>query len=164
MDQTIKLTEEMVNQLEGPEPSLKLDLSQDAIKALYTLAYVKYQQGKYEDAKQCFRFLTLLDSFDSRYWTGLAACHHKLKNYQQAIEYYSVVALQDHTNPYIPFHAAECYFANNQPEKGLLALSSAIANAEKSPSHQSLLAQLKLMQASWMGKHTGEVSKGAIPC
>jgi type III secretion system low calcium response chaperone LcrH/SycD len=162
MEQGIKLTEELLDQLESSQISLGDGLSEDAIKALYALAYAKYQQGKYEDAKQCFRFLTLQHSFDKRYWMGLAACHHKLKNYQQAIEYYSVVALQDYDNPYIHFHAAECYFADNQPEQGLLALNSAITTAEKSPSHQSLLAQLKLMQASWMGKHSGEASKGVI--
>lgn len=162
MDEHMLPTSELLEQLESVQATSPLNLSEDALTALYTMGYNLYQQGKYTDAKQFFHLLTLIDSLDRRYWMGLAACHQKLKNYLQAIEYYSVVALQDIENPYVHFHAAECYFGACQPDKGLEALESAVEVAGMSPAHESLLAQLKLMQASWSGKHNKEVSKGVI--
>lgn len=162
MDNDILPSTELLEHIAHLDDASSLDLSKDALTALYSMGYTLYQQGKYSDARPFFRLLTMVDSFDCRYWMGLAACHQKLKDYLQAVEYYSVAALQGHQNPYVHFHAAECYFGAGLPEKGLQALDSAIEAAKNSPGHESLLAQLRLIQASWSGKPTGEASKGAI--
>lgn len=125
------------------------DLSNDAISTLYSLAYYLYENGKYTDSKQVFRFLSVMDPFDKRYWMGLGACYQMLKDYKGALECYSVAAIQEPNDPYVHLYAADCFFATGDHQKGIKTLESAIAVTDESKC-QSLLSQLKCMHHSWV--------------
>lgn len=128
------------------------DLSDDSIAVLYSLAYHLYENGKYFDSKQVFRFLSLSDPFDRRYWMGLGASYQMLKDFKEALECYSVAAVQEPNDPYVHLHAADCLFATGDTQKGVKTLESAIIAAEKSDSIP-LLTQLKCMHQSWVQGH-----------
>lgn len=125
-----------------------LSLSSEELKLLYTLAYHLYDNGKYPDSKRIFRFLTICEPFDRRYWMGLAASYLLLKDYAAAAECYSVAAVQDPNDPFVHLHAADCFFAQGQIETGVRALESAIA-AAKTTNAESLLIQLENMHQAW---------------
>lgn len=124
-------------------------LSEESLSTLYTLAYELYNNGKYEDAKQFFRFLTIGNAFDRRFWIGLAASYQMLKDYQAAIECYSVAAIQEPNDPYIHWYAATCFFNSSQVVKGLQALNSARTVATENNSCSELIPQIDLMQQVW---------------
>ncbi|MBA3816248.1 MAG: SycD/LcrH family type III secretion system chaperone [Parachlamydiaceae bacterium] len=123
-------------------------LSAEEGSLLYTLAYHLYESGKYEDSKQIFRFLTICEPFDRRFWLGLAASYQLLKDYAEAIECYSVAAVQEPNDPYVHLHAADCFFAQSQMKTGVRTLESAITAARNSNA-TSLLMQLENMRKAW---------------
>lgn len=128
-------------------PSL-FRLSAEQLSLLYTLAYHLYENGKCVDSKRIFRFLTICEPFDRRYWMGLAASYLLLKDYSGALECYSVAAVQEPNDPYVHLYAADCFFAQGQIETGIRTLESAITAAKKSNSN-SLLVQLENMHQAW---------------
>jgi type III secretion system low calcium response chaperone LcrH/SycD len=125
-------------------------LSPDSLSLLYANAYELYRNGKYDDAKCFFRFLTLVNSFERKYWMGLGASCQMLKLYPEAIECYSAAAIQDPTDPYVHLHAADCYFHSNNLEKAKEALESAIITAnENADDYASLIPKLQLISERW---------------
>lgn len=125
-----------------------LQLSSEGLATLYSLGYYLYEHGKYSDAEHVFRFLTISEPFDRRYWMGLAGSYQMMKDYPAALECYSVAAVQDPNDPYVHLHAADCFFASGQSLKAVQALESAIAVARKK-NDDRLCSQLQLMHASW---------------
>jgi type III secretion system low calcium response chaperone LcrH/SycD len=130
------------------------ELSGDAVKVLYAMAYQLYRNGKYSDAKQFFRYLTLTQPEQRHFWMGLAACQQMLKEYNQAIESYSVAAIQEPNDPYVHWYAADCFWANGQLEEGHNTLKSAISTAKKDSKHHVFALKLELIQHAWMNGHS----------
>lgn len=129
--------------------NIQLGFSPDSLPAIYAIAHELYKNGKFEDAMHCFRFLTLNDSFERKYWMGLAAAYQMLKCYPEAIECYSAAALQDFTDPYVHCHAADCFFYMGNLPKAREALNSAIITAQDQEIHSALIPRLKLLKDVW---------------
>ena len=123
--------------------------SADSLTALYVMGYELYRNGKYEEAKNFFRVLTLADSFERKYWMGLAACLQMLKDYNKAIECYSAAAIQDPSDPYAHWYAADCYFQLGNLCKAKEALESALMTANDHENAALLIPKLKLIAEAW---------------
>lgn len=123
-----------------------LPLSQDSLQALYAMGHEYYRNGKYEQAQQLFRFLTFSDTQDRRFWIALASSHYMLKEYPQAIEAYSISAIQDPSDPTPHWYAANCFLACGQKVKALEALDSALSTAKKDEKYAALIPQIELLQ------------------
>lgn len=121
----------------------------ESLAALYAMAYRLYKNGKYEDALAFFRFLTLSDSFERKYWMGLGACNQMLKNYEKALECYSAAAIQDSSDPYVHWHAADCFFHSGNLPKAREALESALVTARQDNNHHPLIPKLELIADAW---------------
>lgn len=132
------------------------EFSSDSLSALYAMAYELYRNGKYEDAKGFFRFLTLANSFERTYWMGLAACYQMLKAYAEAIECYSAAAIQDPSDPYVHWHAADCFFHSGHLTQANEALESAMLTAKENKAYAALIPKLTLISETW-----SNLSKGA---
>lgn len=130
-------------------------LPESSLDALYSMAYELYRNGKYEDARGFFRFLTLVDSFDRRYWMGLGACYQMLKCYPEAIECYSAAAIQDSTDPYVHWHAADCFFHSGKFVEAKQALESAMITAQEDDTYKALIPKLTLITEAWSHLPTG---------
>jgi type III secretion system low calcium response chaperone LcrH/SycD len=146
-----ELLKKLMGNVESEEAANILQLSQESLSTLYSLAYYLYENGKFVDAKSVFRFLTLSDAFDRRYWMGLAASYQMLKDYPAALECYSLAAVQNPDDPYVHLHAADCFFAGGESLKAVKTLESAIAAAKKKKDEE-LCSQLLLMHASWIAQ------------
>jgi type III secretion system low calcium response chaperone LcrH/SycD len=134
-----------IHNIGTPPPSF----FQDSLEALYTLAYDFYSNGKYQDAQECFRLLTLSNSLERRYWMGLGACCQLLKQYREALDCYSAAAFQDSSDPHVHRHAADCLFHLGEIQEAREALNSALAAAKNNPSHHALIPQLTLLADTW---------------
>lgn len=142
------------------QPGTLPQLSPEVLSTLYGMAYQFYRNGKYDEAKQFFRFLTHANTHDRRFWMGLAASLHMLKEHAAAIECYSVAAIQNPDDPYTHWHAAECFFAlGNQPE-AIIALESALAVARNDEKHYPLVVQLELIKKTWSKTTTRDIPEG----
>lgn len=150
---------DLLRQTENAEASSIPQLSEEDTTHLYNIAFQLYRNGKYEDAKHFFHFLTLSCPFDRRFWLGFGACQQMLKDYQAAIECYSVAAIQDPQDPYTHWHAAECFLASGQKEKGLAALHSALTVARQQPEYAALTEQLTLINSAWTKEGVTTLSK-----
>lgn len=137
------------------EGAARPQFSQESLSALYAMAYELYRNGKYEDATAFFRLLTLVDSFERKHWMGLAACFQMLKDYAKAIECYSAAAVQDPSDPYVHWHAADCFFYSGDHAKAQEALESALLTAQENEAYAGLVPKLKLIAAIWMQKPPG---------
>lgn len=131
--------------------------SEESLSVLYSMAYELYRNGKYQDAKGFFRFLTLANSFERKHWMGLAACYQMLKCYSEAIECYSVAALQNASDPYVHWHVADCFFHSGKFIEAVHALDSAIVVAKENNIYSTLAPKLALIADTW-----SSLSKGVL--
>lgn len=118
-------------------------LNTETKEGIYHFAYQFYLNGKYADAVKFFRFLTRVDIGQKKHWMGLGAAQQMQKEYEQAIQAYSVAALLDELDPHVHIHAAECFFALEKLEEGITALNSAKKAAK------SQLPELDLLSETW---------------
>lgn len=144
LQEFIELVKDEAKNIEGP--------SEDALKVLYYLGYQFYQQGKYKEAKNFFRYLTHYQPFERKYWKGLASSCQMLQEYEQAIEFYSMAALQEPTDPHVHLHAFDCFFALGKMQEAMTALTSAEETAQLDKKYESLLPQLALLRKTWSEK------------
>lgn len=134
----------------GKIEDLAPQFSNEAIDGLYGTAYKFYEIGKYQDAAHFFRVMTMIDTTGRRNWMGLGASLQMLKEYEEAIESYSVAAMMDPEDPYAHLHAAECLFIMGQKERALIALSSAELTAGNNKNkNKRLISQLALIRNAW---------------
>lgn len=98
---------------EGTRPLHELKgIRLEELEAVYALAFDYYQTGRYEDAETLFRFLTMFDHLNVKYWMGYAAVEQVLKHYDKAISAYAYVCVTlDLHNVKAAYYAAECYLA-----------------------------------------------------
>lgn len=121
----------------------------EGLDNLYTFAYHFYDHGKYQRAADFFYVLTRLNNQDQTYWLGLAAAQQMLKQYEKALDSYSIAALLDPENPTVHFYAAGCFFSLGNVEKGLQALEAAELVGQGQSKHKMLISQLALIRQAW---------------
>jgi len=123
------------------------EFSEQSTEALYAFGYGFYENGKYENAVQFFRFLTLVDPKKKKYWMGLGASYQMLKDDECALQCYGAAAILDQNDPFTHFHAAECFFSLGKRELGCEALHSAETVADSGPKQdKALLSRIALMK------------------
>lgn len=122
--------------------------TEEHLEAFYTLAFDFYENGKYREAINFFRFLTTIDHMNKKHWIGLGASLQMLKDYEKAIEAYALATLLDEQDPHAPLYAAECCFSMGDRERGMQALDSAdgLAADEK---YKGLRPQLSALRQAW---------------
>ena len=121
----------------GSLPQELLGFSDVMVEGMYGQAYRLYNTGKYKEAIELFRMLTLINVQESKYLMGLAACFHMLKEYRKAVDMYTMCTLIDEANPIPYFHLSDCYMQMSDNASALIALEMAIKRATK-PEYQTL--------------------------
>lgn len=115
--------------MELREESIISPFSPEAENALYAIAFDHYNHARYDQSIQLFKLLTWQNKQHRAGWMGLAASLQMLKQFEPAIAAYGYAAILQEKDPYVHFHAAECYFALGNKVKALQALESALACA-----------------------------------
>jgi type III secretion system low calcium response chaperone LcrH/SycD len=125
-------------------PKEALGMSDQMIEGIYGQAYRLYNTGKYEDASQLFRLLVMMNSTESKYAMGLAACFHMMKDYKSAINTYTLCGIIDPKSPVPHYHASDCYIQLKDPMSAIVALEMAIKRAEGKPEFKSIQDRAKM--------------------
>lgn len=110
-------------------PKDALGVDSELMKELYSQAFHLYNTGKYGDAIEVFRMLVMFDATEPKYALGLAASHHLLKEYDKAVELYTMCAMMEPENPIPPYHTADCFIKLQDPISAMISLEMAIRNA-----------------------------------
>lgn len=149
-----KIKEELTNVAKkvGENVSEKQMLPKDAmgfddatIEAIYSHGYRLYNAEKFNEAFTVFRMLMLLNPVEKKYLFGLAACLHRMKEYEDAVKAYLLNAIYDSKNPVIYFHVADCYARLGVLPLAQNALEDVVRLSADQPSFKVLKERALLM-------------------
>src|SRR5262245_6805048 len=95
LKQTEKSLEDLADKIlrQGMLPKDAIGLDDVAMEGIYAQAYRLYNTGKYLEASQLFRILTMLNTTEPKYTLGLAACFHMVKEYKNAAQTYTMCGI-----------------------------------------------------------------------
>ena len=99
-------------------------ISDEEMEAIYAMGVNFYKAGNYEDAEKVFKFLTMYDHLNSRYWTAMGSLRQVQRKFAEAIEAYKFASFLDLENPKPMYYAAECMMALGQKTEALAALAA----------------------------------------
>lgn len=122
------------------------DVTDEEMEVLYSEAYNFYDQAKYSQSADAFRWLVLFNPFLSRYWMGLGASQQLLKLYDKALHSYAVAALLDASSPYPHLYAYDCCIALGFQEDAVKALNLAAERAHYDLKYVALKNEIATLQ------------------
>ncbi|HET6467216.1 MAG TPA: SycD/LcrH family type III secretion system chaperone [Geminicoccaceae bacterium] len=131
--------------LDGATFKEVVGLDDHDMAAIYSLAYVQYEQSRFAEAEKTFRVLCFHDHKNPRYWLGLGAARQQLKDYEGAIAAYSMLAENGGTDPYAPLYAAECYLALGLFEEAISGLEVALDWAVHAEDPQAVIRHVEVL-------------------
>lgn len=139
----------------GLSPKDALEVNPQTLENVYAQAYRLYNTGKYDEALQLFRILVVLNAMEPKYILGLAASFHLLKEYQNAIQSYTLCSTLDPKSPLPSYHSADCFIQMKDDLSAMVCLEMAIERAGNQPEYAKIkerallsLAHLKKQLAS----------------
>ncbi len=94
-------------------------ISDADLTAMFAAAGRYLTQKRYKEAADCFVFLTFLNPYHADFWMGLGQCYRLSKDYEKAIETYTMASVYDYDDPRPHFHCADCYLALEEGQKAL---------------------------------------------
>jgi type III secretion system low calcium response chaperone LcrH/SycD len=113
------------------------------MELLYFEAYQAYQKDLFQEALELFRWLTILNPFEKKYWLGLGASQQLKTSYEPALKAYAIAYLLDCYDPFPHFHAFECYLALKDYPEAEKALLLAHEKACQNPLYRGLQAHIE---------------------
>lgn len=122
----------------GMLPKDALGINPNFFEGIYAQAYRLYNTGKYAEAIHLFRMLILVNSTESKYVLGLAACFHMLKEYKNAIQLYTMCSVLDTQNPIPYYHSSDCFIQLKDYLSAMISLEMAIQKAGNRPEYTKL--------------------------
>lgn len=96
------------------------------LEMVYSVAHTYYKNRKYDDALKMFRFLTLMDHSNQKYWIGFASTHQMMKNFEKAVEAFGYATLLDVDNPKPQLQAGYCLIQLEKYEEARCALEGVL--------------------------------------
>jgi len=116
--------------VEGISPSKAMGISDQFLEFVYGHAGNTFNAGKYDEAAKMYKLLRIYNPQDPRFPMALAACYHRQKKYQEALEMYMVVHMLD-SESFAPFyHMSDCFIQLNQQAAAAVVLFKALAMTE----------------------------------
>ena len=120
----------------------------EEMEAVYALAHDFYQAGRFEDAETLFRFLTMFDHLNVKYWMGYGAVEQVLKKWDNAIKAYALVCVTlDVHNVKASYYAAECHLARGDRANAISALDFVKEYAENNEMGREFRAKAEQLRA-----------------
>ncbi|MEI2740862.1 MAG: SycD/LcrH family type III secretion system chaperone [Candidatus Competibacter sp.] len=120
-------------------------LNRQDFETLYSVAYHLFNQGKYDDAENIFKFLCFYNHLEKKNWMGLGSSRQMRKDFDGAIQAYSFLALLDVANPYPPLHAGDCYLALGKLEEAESGFFAAVHWAGDKPEYQAARSRAEVL-------------------
>lgn len=129
----------------GILPKDAMGIDDQMLEGIYGQAYRLYNTGKYKEASQIFRLLIMVNSMEPKYTMGLAACFHMVKEYDHAVDGYTLCSIIDPDNPIPQYHAADCYINMGDKLSAVVALKMAVKRAGKRGEYATLVDRAEMM-------------------
>jgi type III secretion system low calcium response chaperone LcrH/SycD len=156
-----EIEEEIVEMTYGKLP-LQMRASEAQLEEFYRIAYNMYRAGNFANALPFFHLLVLGRPQEARFVRALAATYQMLKDYPQAITYYTVSSVLDPKNPYPYYHSADCWMHMNEPIGAYTSLDMGIKTAAENPRYKGLLERM-ISQKRSLEKEFEEKKKLGTP-
>lgn len=83
--------------------------SDDEMQEFYKISMQYFNDKQFEEASDCFLFLTALNPSESNLWIKYGNTEHALGHFQDALLAYSQAMFWDSIDPFPHFYAAEAY-------------------------------------------------------
>ena len=115
------------------------------LEGVYAAAYNLVGIGQYEKGERVFEFLNFLNHYDTRFWLGLGVCRQLRKDYERAIEAYSMAAVNAVASPVPPLRAAECHLALGRLNEAECGARAALAMAGAEPAQEVVRGRAKMI-------------------
>lgn len=122
----------------GMTPKEAMGVSEKEISEIYGFAYYNFSIGKFEEAKQLFKMMFTLDPRKGEYATCIGVCHHKQKEYEDAIAMYLLSSGLSAKDPVPLFYAYDCFKCLNQEYVAAMMLMTTIEKAGAQPQYAKL--------------------------
>jgi type III secretion system low calcium response chaperone LcrH/SycD len=129
---------------QGMSPKEAMGVNNSYLENVYAQAYRLYNTGKYVEATHLFRILIMLNAMEPKYMLGLAACFHMLKEYQNAIQTYTMCTALDPQNPIPHYHTSDCFIQMKDYLSAMLCLELAIDRAGDKPEYAKMKERAQL--------------------
>lgn len=101
---------EVINKVaEGENFQTLLGITDADMQEFYEASMGYFNHKQYEEAADCFLFLTALNPFESNLWIKFGNSEYALGNFQEALSAYSMAMLWDANDPFPHFYSAESY-------------------------------------------------------
>ena len=91
-------------------------ISDEEMEAIYAMGVNFYKAGNYGDAEKVFKFLTLFDHLNSRYWTAMGSLRQVQRKFAEDVEAYKFASFLDLENPRAVYYCAECNLAKGDKD------------------------------------------------
>lgn len=146
-DQVLSSIEEVIAKIEQELllPLEALDLPPQLAEELYIKGYYLYQSGKFKEALAIFTIVNfLLMGAEPKLIFSMAACHHHLKDFIAAAQYYMMYQTFDKDNPIPFYHLYDCFQKTGHATAAEAALKCARDLAAKETKYTDLLHKIDL--------------------
>lgn len=124
---------------EGMTPKEALGVTDGEIARIYCYAYRLFSAGLYQQAKNAFEALQSLEPFRNEFSLSLGVCHHRLQEYEKAIECYVRAGMLDKADPVPFFYAYDCLLRLDNDVLAYTLLLNSIKRAGDRPAYKVLV-------------------------
>lgn len=125
-------------------PYEALGITEEEIAAIYFYGFKIFNAGQTKEALEIFKILFKLKP-SSDYAVALGACHHKLKDYKNAVSMYMAAV---HINPMDPvpfFYCYDCFVNMGNLYGAKIAISNALINAKQNEKYKKIGEKAELL-------------------
>lgn len=144
----------------GMDPKELMGLSDTEVASIYSFAYSKLIKGKYEEAKELFKFLWSLEPNNYDFVISIGVCYHRLKDYAMASVYYMLADSIEPKDPLPYFYMYDCFMNLKHVESACIVLQAVIAKAGDRPEYIMMVERAKLLLES--AEHQALLERGDI--
>lgn len=130
---------------EGLTAKQAMNINENLLEEVYSLAYSNYDQGKYKEALSLFQLLTGASPNEYRYVLGFASCYHQLNDIDNAICGFSLAQGLDPINPTPAYYLADCFIKRELIPEAKDFLHLSIELCGKNEKHKNLKEKAELI-------------------
>jgi len=124
-----------------------LGLDDSNVEAIYEHAQQLYNAGDYSKAVMFFTPLCFVADKEKsgRYWFGLGASYHMLKEYERAILCYRTSSMVNRDDPMAHYHLVDCYMQTGEMTSAYLNCTKTIELAKDNPKYGMIVTSAQAM-------------------
>ena len=123
-----------------------LGIDKEQQEQLYAFASILYESGQHEQACDVFAYLCRVQPDEVRFVKALGMARQMAKQYEAALDAYSIAVIQDIEDAEVSIHAAECLLHLEEIGRARAAVKSADLQVQSRPVGEELLRKLKTVK------------------